>query len=133
MNNIFNQPLNQPNPENNQPFYYPKDLKFDAKTQSFSKANFSNNDSNISRQQQENISNSSIQHSDSPFSNLFNNKNDMLTSLLAGNFLSSNAPKNEFLSQALNLLNTQKAKPKEGEKQAKTIKSDDISEIFEDI
>ncbi len=133
MNNIFNQPLNQPNPENNQPFYYPEDLKFDAKTQSFSKADFSNNDSNISRQQQENISNSSIQHSYSPFSNLFNNKNDILTSLLAGNFLGSNVPQNEFLSQALNFLGTQKTKLKEGEKQAKTIKSDDISEVFEDI
>ena len=130
MNNIFNQPLNQPNPENNQPFYYPEDLKFDAKTQSFSKADFSNNDSNISRQQQENIS---IQHSYSPFSNLFNNKNDILTSLLAGNFLGSNVPQNEFLSQALNFLGTQKTKLKEVEKQAKTIKSDDISEVFEDI
>lgn len=133
MNNIFNQPLNQPNPENNQPFYYPEDLKFDAKTQSFSKADFSNNDSNISRQQQENISNFSIQHSYSPFPNLFNNKNDILTSLLAGNLLGSNVPQNEFLSQALNFLGTQKTKLKEGEKQAKTIKSDDISEVFEDI
>ena len=133
MNNIFNQPLNRQNPENNQTFYYPEDLKFDAKTQSFYKADFSDNESNISHQQQKNAPNPSIQHPDSPFSNLFNDKNDMLTSFLTGNLFGSNIPKNEFLSQALNFFSTQKTKPKEVEKQIKTIKCADISEVFEDI
>ena len=130
MNKIFNQhdsPIEQT-------FYYPEDLVFDTKTQSFLKSTSQQHDfdkpNTNEKTQASNMSPNTTFAT--PFSALLNGKNDMLTSLLAGNLFGTNSPKNEYLSQALNLLNSQKTKSKDSEASSLTINNEDVSQSFEE-
>lgn len=120
------------NQNNNAKNYYPEAIDFNSQHEAFKSSNAEQENSTSSQQFQ------------NPFSALFNQNlsnifgnNDLLTSMLAGNFLNKNNrdSQNNILMQALSSMINSSSKEKENKKESdeKVEKVIEIESSFEDI